>query len=344
VCYFARVEKVKLLRQYRNIRKELRFSQGTLYDSRQEPWLALEKLLEVPGYRYCIDKDGDLAREPRGQPWTPPASSALPTAPLSAFADVPALATQRFAQIPYGSITYYESELLEPDHALALWEEASARARETGLAPVIRTTQVQQHELKNKWGIDYLGVEQIPANRQKAAQLDVSAYFAEREARMDEVLADCIDDDEAEARSGEQQRAEQAAGLARLSAEELAPVAPRPFVFQRAGAYVVLVLVACVPWELPACIGVGGWNQAPTSAEQSAVLRHWSQRYGGELVAIGDSGYMEHRTLRTLTPPELKTLAWEMFLFCEDVVLQGTYTVAALAKELASGHWYLWWD
>ena len=50
------------------------------------------------------------------------------------------------------------------------------------------------------------------------------------------------------------------------------------------------------------------------------------------------------RTRRTLTPEELKSLAWEMFLFCEGNVLQGTDTVAALAKQLAGRHWFLWWD
>ena len=121
------MEKVLLLPQYRAIREHLNFANGTLYDTRQEPWQPLETLLQVPRYRYFLDADGDLARAPQGEPWAPPASAALPMEPLAAFAEVPALAALRFAKIPYGAVTYYESEMVEPDRALALWEAASAR-------------------------------------------------------------------------------------------------------------------------------------------------------------------------------------------------------------------------
>jgi hypothetical protein len=381
---------VLLLPQYRAIREHLYFTHGTLYDRRQEPWRPLEKLLEVPRYDYSIDADGDVARKPRGDTWKPPASAALPMEPLAAFAEIPALAALKFAKIPYGAVTYYESQMVEPDRAVALWEAAAARCDATGLTPVICSPHV-----KNDRRV-YPRRAEIRAELKKAADLDMVDYLAERRARMVRLLAEGIHDDwfygdgdrgdddrgsdgdggigtdtgaleavrvsvgrvlvcgpEGIARDGEllrkaqlaaeEQLAKHAESLAQLATEELAPFSPGSFAFQREGRYVALVLVACKPWELPATIGLGGWNEAPAPDEQSAMLRHWSQKYGAELVAIGDSGYLEGRT-RLLTPDQIKTLAWEMFLFCEDIVLQSSRTVARLAPGLAGGRFYLWWD
>ncbi|MGI8916692.1 MAG: NAD-dependent epimerase/dehydratase family protein, partial [Chloroflexota bacterium] len=53
---------------------------------------------------------------------------------------------------------------------------------------------------------------------------------------------------------------------------------------------VPLVYVALVPtrqsWQVPAYLKFGGWNEAPKPAEHVAVLKHWSQRHGTEVLAM----------------------------------------------------------
>ena len=38
-------------------------------------------------------------------------------------------------------------------------------------------------------------------------------------------------------------------------------------------------------------------------------------------------------------------LAWEQYLYCQDIVVQGCETIANLAATLLnSPFWYFWWD
>jgi hypothetical protein len=330
-------EKVRSLAHLRSQKPHLRFSDGKVFDTSGKPWTVIETFLEEPSYFYFIDDDGDIAREPQGQPWSRPAADKLPMNPLAAYREVSALASIRFGRLPFETVTYYESELLEPDRALAAWEAAAALTGQTGLAPLIRAFPIQECQLA-----DFLEeLTKVPAERREAASIEVAPILTQRQVRLEQALAEA-DEDEGLERPADA-LASLRDGLEQQSPDELAPHASKPFVFQTEGKYVVLTLVACEPWELPVCIGFGGWNEAPYPVVQSAVLRHWSLRYGAELVATGGA-YLEMRTKQALTPSQLKTLAWEQFLFAEDSVLQGTETVAALAQEIASGHWFFWWD
>jgi hypothetical protein len=178
----------------------------------------------------------------------------------------------------------------------------------------------------------------VPEDRRKAATLDVAAFFAERTASLAETLGDDADEG-----AGDAELARQREELEKLSPDELIPIFPTTYEFQSRGKYVVLVVVDCEPWKVPACIQFGGWNNAPYPHVQSAVLRHWGQLYGAALVVVGGD-YLELRTRLTLTPTQLKALAWEQFIFAEDIALQGTETVAKLAKGIAISPWFLWWD
>jgi hypothetical protein len=38
-------------------------------------------------------------------------------------------------------------------------------------------------------------------------------------------------------------------------------------------------------------------------------------------------------------------LAWEQYLYCQDIVVQGRETISNLAATLLnSPYWYFWWD
>jgi len=48
-------------------------------------------------------------------------------------------------------------------------------------------------------------------------------------------------------------------------------------------------------------------------------------------------------------PPKSKeeaiNLAWQQYLYCSDIVEQGTETISNLASSIINHeHWYFWWD
>lgn len=98
-------------------------------------------------------------------------------------------------------------------------------------------------------------------------------------------------------------------------------------------------------WEIPAYLKFGGWNACPSPEEQVAVLRYWAERYGVEVYSIS-SDVMECAVAR---PPQTKedalALAQEQFLFCSDIVHQGTETLSVLAASIQNSEaWFFWWD
>jgi hypothetical protein len=99
------------------------------------------------------------------------------------------------------------------------------------------------------------------------------------------------------------------------------------------------------PYEAPAYLGFGGWNDCPTPEIQVAALRDWFQRFGAVPAAMtGD--VMECIVSR---PPENEAdsleLAADQWLFCDDIVSQGTMSVRRLAIELwRQPQWFFWWD
>ena len=99
------------------------------------------------------------------------------------------------------------------------------------------------------------------------------------------------------------------------------------------------------PWEIPAYLQAGGWNDCPAPEDQVIALRHWTEKYGVEIYAITDDimeCFVEH-------PPQTQAaaleLAREQFLFCTDIVYQGVESLTLLAACLKDGStWYFWWD
>jgi hypothetical protein len=109
------------------------------------------------------------------------------------------------------------------------------------------------------------------------------------------------------------------------------------------------VIIALLPVkhvsEVPVMMGFGGWNECPFPDDHATVFRHWNARYGAEPVCMtGD--LLE---FRVANPPTTKDdalkLAEEQFIYCEDIVVQGTETIENLAASLLDAtKWYFWWD
>lgn len=98
-------------------------------------------------------------------------------------------------------------------------------------------------------------------------------------------------------------------------------------------------------FEIPAFLRIGGWNSCPFADVHVAAFRTWQERFGAEIFAV-TKDTIECLVLR---PPKTKeatrTLAWEQYVFCTDVVDQGTQTLNGLASVLInSPRWFFWWD
>lgn len=110
-----------------------------------------------------------------------------------------------------------------------------------------------------------------------------------------------------------------------------------------------VVYLARIPttkaWEIPAHLKFGGWNECPAPEQHVSILRRWTEKHGLEIYAMtGD--VLECTVTR---PPSNRTdamaLAREQFLYCNDIVYQGTETFSLLAATLLhSKVWFFWWD
>lgn len=109
------------------------------------------------------------------------------------------------------------------------------------------------------------------------------------------------------------------------------------------------VYIALVPvvksWMIPAFLKTGSWNDCPNPDEHAAIFKYWDQKYGISVVGITtDVIELEVRNPPTSKEQALQ-LAEEQFIYCPDIVYQGTQTIAALASTLLNGRiWFFWWD
>lgn len=129
-----------------------------------------------------------------------------------------------------------------------------------------------------------------------------------------------------------------AAGHRFIAQDDILTRRPRPLVY-------LARIPTAKPWEIPAYLGYGGWNDCPEPAVQVAVLRRWHERYGAAPYAMAGD-VVECWVERPPVDREgAEALAREQYFYCADIVDQGTKTLLALASSLkGSGAWYFWWD
>jgi hypothetical protein len=110
--------------------------------------------------------------------------------------------------------------------------------------------------------------------------------------------------------------------------------------------HVTIALVpAAHPWEVPAYLGIGGWNDCPQPYEHVAILRRWHERYGAEIVGYTGDVVELHVARPVEDAAEARRLASEQYAYCGDIVDQGIGTVDALGASLVGSIvWYFWWD
>ncbi|HVZ38316.1 MAG TPA: DUF4253 domain-containing protein [Candidatus Kapabacteria bacterium] len=105
------------------------------------------------------------------------------------------------------------------------------------------------------------------------------------------------------------------------------------------------LLRVAAPWEVFAYLDWGGWNECPFAAEHCAMHRYWQARHGAEVVCVTADIVQCIVERPPHDRPAALTLAHEQYLYCADIVEQGTETVGQLADTLVrSPYWYFWWD
>jgi hypothetical protein len=99
------------------------------------------------------------------------------------------------------------------------------------------------------------------------------------------------------------------------------------------------------PWQLPAAMKYGDWNDCPPAEVHCAFHRQWHERFGAEITGMSGD-VVECIVSRPPTDREAATaLAWEQYWYCADIVEQGVGTIADLAATLLnSPYWFFWWD
>ena len=102
------------------------------------------------------------------------------------------------------------------------------------------------------------------------------------------------------------------------------------------------------PWELAAWVPMGGFNDCPSPAEQTAVFKYWHEKYGAAPGVVTYDNWEMELTEPPMTNEDAEALAKEHFAFCYDVIMQagkGQDTIRARASALKSSTtWYFWWD
>lgn len=99
------------------------------------------------------------------------------------------------------------------------------------------------------------------------------------------------------------------------------------------------------PWQLPAVVGYGGWNECPMPEVHCAFHSQWQTKFGAQIASM--SGDVIECVVSN--PPTDQAaameLAWQQYWYCADIVDQGCETISNLAATLInSPYWFFWWD
>lgn len=107
----------------------------------------------------------------------------------------------------------------------------------------------------------------------------------------------------------------------------------------------LLRLPTATPWEAPAWIPMGGFNDCPNPEEQIAVFRHWYYTYGAIPATASESEWELHVPSPITDRETVKKVAREQMGFCPDLALQVMDGPEGVKRNLPhSTVWYFWWD
>jgi hypothetical protein len=107
----------------------------------------------------------------------------------------------------------------------------------------------------------------------------------------------------------------------------------------------LLLVPASQSWKVPVALHMGRWNECPSAPEHAAVLRFWEETYQAELIGL----HNDILELKVRCPPrtwrQALQLARQQYIYCPDIVEQGTGDLDRLAGCLLNApYWFFWWD
>ena len=111
------------------------------------------------------------------------------------------------------------------------------------------------------------------------------------------------------------------------------------------GDFLVLVPTAR-PWEIPAHLFYGGWNDCPRSAVHVAWLKRWFDLHGAEIRTIFGRTFDLYVPRRPSTRDEARDLLSEHGRYCPLTLGSSAPTAEDRAVErlLKNHSWAFWWD
>jgi hypothetical protein len=109
------------------------------------------------------------------------------------------------------------------------------------------------------------------------------------------------------------------------------------------------IIIAFVPtsnsYEAPAYLKYGNWNDCPKPEVHVAIHKYWNKKYSSIITCMTSDIIETYARNETLNKDEAMKLAKQQFLYCRDIVEQGTNDLSTLAKGLIENPiWYFWWD
>ena len=233
---------------------------------------------------------------------------------LAAGIELPGLREQRGVD---NGVVVWRLPATDPYNAADLWSRLRALHPQTGLWPVLATT-----EFWERFGDEQVDASPDPEDgrrwleRRLLGEDGASALADEIPRRSDAPWTPEVDLDWQDM----------------LAASDDAPQD-------------IVLVPAAASWQVPHALAWdGAVNSNILGHDHTAVLRRWSANYGAELVLLGS----DVMALAVARPPRNRDsallVAAEVVTYCPDSVFQGAGSLDALASTLSAPAWFFWWD
>ena len=106
----------------------------------------------------------------------------------------------------------------------------------------------------------------------------------------------------------------------------------------------VLVLATSVK-EVPVLLRYGDCSRCPKPHQHALVWDWWRTTYHASLVFLGADTVEFFVSAPPTDPQQVRQIAWQQYLYCEDIVDRGVGSLRELAKTInGSTRWFFWWD